>query len=610
MTTAIGGETPTTTPISAPDLRALRDPARRDAILSDPKTTQWLVLNHPGWWFALFGYIVDTRNRLRAVVGIDTETGKPFEGVNWLQWQFFEAATWFYHHDIPFRGIGLKPRQTGLSTAVQAYLYWRHRLTGCRSITIADKDETGNTVQQIFRTFCQNDRFPWGSTVREANQVFTFPNGSMAARRTMRAANVGRGGNPLMQHRTEVAHFLEGEKIDATAILAGASASTSLVPGSFIMDESTPNGRGNFFAFEYLGNPMGDSPELREPAVTFDDWKEGKRGNGYVKFYAPWFRFLSNDDKQASDAELAKIKATLSEKEINLIRAYRLTLSQISWRRKKIAEFKSESVFIQEETEDELLSFLLAGRPFFDAIEVERLVTIARAITPQIGDLVRQPNKKVHFRVNPQGRFYIWEHPTFDYKYLFSADTMTGASQVKDASKCDTHSALMWRSYVRKETEFGMKTLSPMLVARVAPGFQDDAGPALELVSLLLDYYGGPLACPEANNSGGTWVMRLPEMGHAVCHSEGDPLDPGQKAQTRRGWFTTPKTRRPILDALADKVRERDIHIPCLTMLSQMQTFVHHSDGSISAASGNLDDDVMAAAIFAYLMPLAETTQL
>ncbi len=593
-----------------PDLSALQDPARREAILSDPETATFLATNHPGWWFALFGVIVDKQNKLRPVVGTDIETGKPYGGVNWLQWQFFEAAAYCFHNDIPFRGIGLKPRKTGLSTAVQAYLYWRHRRAGCVSLTFADKDGTSATIQRIFRTFYQNDRMPWPSIVKEANQQFIFSNESRAERETARNANLGRGSTPLMQHRSEVAHFLEGDKIDAGRALAGANEATALVAGSFIMDESTPNGWGNYFARQYWGDPEGDSPELRAPAVFFSDYLNGHRGNGYIKFFAPWFKFRDNDDREATREHLERVKGTLTPKEIALIRAHSLTLTQISWRRKKIAECKSESFFVQEHTEDERLAFLLAGRPFFDIEAIDKLMNYARAHCPEIGRLVRQPNGKVQFHPDPQGRFHIWEKPTPEYPYLLTADTMTGASQVDDVRKADTHSVWIGRGHVRVPFNDGTRTLRPMAVARIAPGFQDDTGPALQEVSLLLDYYGKPMSAIEVNNSGLSWVDRLPEMGYAVCHHELDPIDMGKKASRRRGWLTTTKTRRPMLDALADMIRENNIDLRCPTALGQCQTFCWSASGKIEAASGNLDDDVLSLAILAYNLHLCAPTNL
>jgi hypothetical protein len=113
-------EPPTPPAARKPDLRALSDPGAREEVLAQPETALWLALNHPGWWFALFGWIVDKRNRLRPVVGREAQSGRPYEGVHWLQWQFFEIAAYFYHHDVPLRLVGLKPRKTGLSTAVQA----------------------------------------------------------------------------------------------------------------------------------------------------------------------------------------------------------------------------------------------------------------------------------------------------------------------------------------------------------------------------------------------------------------------------------------------------------------------------------------------------------
>ncbi len=593
-------------------MAALYDPARRDKILENPETAVWLAANHPGWWFALFGVIVDKRNRLRPVVGYDPVAKKNYEGVNWLQWQFFDCASYFFHNDIPFRGIGLKPRKTGFSTAVQAYLYWRHRLTPCMSLTFADKDQTSGEIQRIFRTFAQNDAFPWGTIVKDANQEFIFSNGSRAVRETARNANLGRGSTPLMQHRSEVAHFLEGDKINADLALVGANEATAMVEGSFIMDESTPNGWGNYFAKEYWGDPDGDSQELRLGAVTFADWKAGRKGNGHIKFFSPWYKFRDNDDQFATPAELTEVRRTISQKERALCKANGLSISQISWRRRKVAECKSEDLFVQEHTEDERLSFLLAGRPFFDVAAVDLLLTSCRAHASEIGRLVRQPNGRVQFFPDPQGRFQIWEKPTPGYPYLFVADTMTGASQVADANKADNHACFIGRGYFSAQTSQGVRVLRPCVAARIRHPFQDDTKPALEQVCLLIDYYSSgntkPLAAVEVNNSGLSWCDRLPELGYPVCHHEIDPLDLGKKPSRRRGWLTTTKTRRPMLDALADMIRDNNLELYCPTAIGQMQTFIWTAAGKMEAASGCWDDDVMALAIFAQCIHLATPT--
>ncbi len=103
----------------------------------------------------------------------------------------------------------------------------------------------------------------------------------------------------------------------------------------------------------------------------------------------------------------------------------------------------------------------------------------------------------------------------------------------------------------------------------------------------------------EDNGPGLAVLMALVTLGYPRLYKRVDPMDPEQKP--RLGWHTDPRTRPLMLGTLRSMMKTR-VWVPASPQfVRQCTTFCRQGDGGYRANSGAHDDDVMAAAIAAYL---------
>jgi hypothetical protein len=230
------------------------------------------------------------------------------------------------------RDLILKARQTGVSTYVQAELYRRAVTRTSSTLTLAHDDDSTALFRRMADRFWEHCKWNEMQPLRKyANaSLTTYPElNSEAIIAKAGSINVGRGATLTDVHGSEVAFWLDAEKLVAGAMQAG---------NPDIILESTPNGSQGHFYNLCLEALDGNSV-----------WK--------LHFY-PWWH---DPDYRLplTDGEMLDY----TDEEAHLSALYTLMPEQIKWRRNKQRELKS--LFAQEYPEDPVSCFLTSGNSFF-----------------------------------------------------------------------------------------------------------------------------------------------------------------------------------------------------------------------------------------------------
>lgn len=595
---------------------------------SDPclEDDRWSVapLASPRFWWPAYGAI---RSEGGGTTGLFTPDRRPIEP-NILQMELllhFEYLFLGLNEDMtptpegpqPTRIIGVKPRKTGLSTCTQGIFYWMHRAFQTQSwqgrilpmefqsIVMAQDQETTEELRDMFERYAEHDTYVWPKTVKVRRKQNKMIIGTGLSRvSSALSAGAGRGKTPNASHYTESAHYPNAGKRDAKTMMLGRINSIPKQPGTIIIAESTPFGASGWHHDTYHGNNAAHQEELKRGAVPLTDWKQGERGNGWVKLFCPWYRFAKHRlDVTPEQAE--KIMASLIDEEARCVELYGVDAGQIAWRRMAVADCGGESGFLQEYPEDDISCFTVSGRPYFARKGLDRVQKLIKdnAVPPRYGRLdgrgISNGTNRVRFRETSQieGQVVIWEMPRRGVKYLLVADTATGADVVKDARISDRHS--VW--VIREGAVDGDRHSRPMAVARIACPFQDATSLAIDRTLQLAEFYGGCTVVVEANNSGLSWLSAMTALGVTLYHREVQDEE-SREWKKKVGWMTTTETRRLPLDALERVIREGTADFFCPNAINECRTTVYHTDGKIAGANGKHDDDVMALGIGFFLI--------
>lgn len=537
----------------------------------------------PEVWFAIYGVLKDKEGKVM-------EKRKP----NLLQRRMFAAYREAMKAGKPFKCLGLKPRQVGLSTVIAAITYHHNRThPNMNGALMADKVGTADKVFEIYRTFAECDTLSWGpgngplpafgSPGNIADEI-VLPNGSRYGKETAGSARAGAGGTIQVANGTEVAHFpvIKG-KDPALGFLNSWYDEGAMSLGMF---DTTPNG------------PTG---------LFYDLWQD--KGNGYSRIFAAWFEFLEHSKPFASEQERQAFAGELDDDEREEIARYKVSLEQMHWRR-GVIKVKCQgdvSKFRQEYPSDDTSCFLLNARLRFKATTLTAMAEQWANQRPMVGELSMQDDQAVSFRPDDAGTVEVIEQPRVGCRYLVSMDTCTGKDQQASGGKADPdwHSIGVLRSaYV----DANGQSHPPKIVAHHYSRLEAEYA-ALVAASMSI-YYGRCIVVPEVNNCGIFHVkaleaMDIPVYQRTTINRTADTID------KQSGWRTDVLTRRTIIDNLGSliadwKPEKPTFECPFPWILDQLTTFVRHKDGAIRAMSGKHDDGVMMLAIALFNEPLCE----
>ena len=462
------------------------------------------------------------------------------------------------------RTIILKARQLGMSTAVEAVafecatVYPDHE-----SLIVAHEVKSSQKILKMTNRFYEHYRFKelYPTKFSNINTLSFANNGSEISVATAKNPDAGRGTTPRFLHGSEVGFWDDG-----AGLMNNLSQAVPDGPNTFIVLESTANGVGNYFHTEWKAAAAGDSE--------------------YTPKFYPWWK--SKDYTAEAVGISAALPGRYTDSELILKAAFRLTDSQLAWRRWAIRNKCSNDVlkFMQEYPSTPEEAFIATGSNVYPLESLQRCFVPSSSM--ERGKLVAAGGPVARFMRVPNGSLTIYKHPSPDRswgQYIIGADpthTLQGDFAVAQV--------------------FSRRTLEQVAVyrQRIDPGsFADD-------LFLLGRYYNDAIMCPEKEGPGYLTVGKLLGMNYPrmYMHTKADHT-PGKLTGDSYGWGTNKQTKGEALGTLLELVVEGinpisgiglTIHDP--NTFHEMANYVALDNGKFGNANGSENDDtVMAAAI-------------
>lgn len=525
--------------------------------------------------------------------------------MNGMQQRIDEAIQWCDDHGLPARLINLKPRQGGSSSVFVGAAYHRARATNCQAAILGDDKNTTDKLLRMWKHYAENDAMSpyWGNAPKNPHQPswLEFSHGSTLTLETANDPRAGQGATLQVLIASEVASYRSSGHSTGEDVFSSIAGCVPRLPKTLIALESTAQGMTGIFYSTYQG------------AVTFEQFKAGSRGNGYIKFFTPWFDFHDytfdgQEGRQGITAwDKQQILESLDDEErglINLFGQERITPERLAWRRQTIAGPDcggDMDKFNREYPKDDITAFRSTSGAFFDidGLAWQEVQITPASMDPMYGDIVLHNSRAPQFLkgVGQQGTVRIWEQPDDGESYVMSVDFCVGRQSAGSSRELDTHSVMVFRA--GRLDPVTRRVSLPRLVAACREDDRSDTDIVLQRILALHRLYGDCIVVPEVNNSGNI-VQQMQAIGITNIWSK--PTGAGGvhgqgKTSHVLGFLTNVNTRRQILDNMARFVREQAWICSCPALLTQMKAFVRNTDGKPEAAPGYHDDHVMAAAI-------------
>jgi len=593
---------------------------------------QLLIRRSPGTWFETEGHIIDKAAVER---GARSSDGVPLQA-NWLQRRLFEVAQWCLENNEPCRLLVYKPRQKGCSTGTMGLAYWWSRRTRSNCLLMGGQYAQVDNLWGIFSHYAQRDSFDWGNDIVTLNQDYAkFSNGSEWQWETARDPEAGRSGTYQVALLTEVARWAEQGVSNASKVLNGVQNCVPKLPGTLVILETTVKGGFGEFYLKWQGDKAKNIPG----AVSFEDFKRGKRGNGWIKIFAPWFVFEDSvvplrDEQEAAEI-MAGVGAINDEERVAeqlMAKRWNLKAEQIKyWREVLINECQRDPDNRDREyppTPEAGFKSTLPGR--FNRIGLHKLRAAADTQQDSLLRMILENpsgDRKMYVprivQSDDEAMYHVYEAPRAGYRYLISVDLAAG-EEITEGGDRDCQAVVVLRQgFVSVQSG---RWVPPKVVATIKPECRVDQLILADMVWRLSQHYGHCLIVPEVNYDKG-FIRALRDLGahiyereRAATEKENQKptkkygfLTRGQEGEGQRGW---------CIERLAASLREWDkdgswLDCPALHIITEMENFIRKEDGREEAAPGKHDDWVIALCIglvcldgaTLYRLPSARSTE-
>jgi hypothetical protein len=482
----------------------------------------------------------------------------PFK-LNRAQRRFVDMILRQWQETGRIRVVILKARQLGLSTAVEAFLYWwisQHRAT--KGIVVTHKGEATQALFDMTKRYHQLvPDFLRPSTARSNSKELKFDvldSGYMIA--TAGADTVGRGETLQAAHLSEVGLWPKGK---AREIMNGLLQAVPNEPDTFVFIESTARGMSGPF---------------------YEAWKAAVDGSsGYLGCFLPWFvdekyREAVPDDFERTPDELEYCQAVWDEY------AEELDDAQLMYRRRKIAQDGAD-LFKQEYPTFPDDAFLTSGSPVFNIANLAK----RKDELPEIKHRLEYDPLEEAYKPDLRGRLFLYRElePTMEYTIAADVSKGTAEGDYSVAQVLDRHKrqVAMWRGQV--EPDYFAHILYHLGElfnwARLAVEFNNHG----ILPNTML--YKGLMVSGELRTYPNLYTREVYDKQNDEFKEE-------------LGFYTDVKTRPLIIDELRQVVRDGTLLLNDATTLDEMMTFIADpKTGKIEHEVGCHDDTVMALAI-------------
>jgi hypothetical protein len=470
----------------------------------------------------------------------------------------------------PIRMIVLKARQMGLSTAIEALIYWFTTThPNITSMIIAHDDKASKNLYTMFKRyydFCNPVFKPSIYYDTKSDLTFKTKDGSglNSVIKTATAKNTSSGRSDTIQlvHASELGEWENGEELVASLI-----QTVPVRPNTMVFLESTAKGRGNFFYRQWTASVKGDSV--------------------FEHFFFPWWLHEEYEmEEKATDftkeeleiIEIIKDGITIAGKHYS-VPEERIPY-KVSFRRYKEREFRaSPELLYQEYPSTAHEAFIASGRPVFNIKALSWMEKQCDKHPYKHYDLIQREDRTVEAIEGDQySPLKVWDLPERGEEYVIGADVAEGLKDgdysVADViRRRDMKTVAKWRGHIDPDL-FG-HTL-------------DNLG----------RFYNFALLGVEINNHGLAVVQRLRDLFYTNLYRREKGLDERFESPTSRlGWKTDMKTKPLAIDYLSEAIREGYVKDYDITFIEEAFAYVQDDNGRTNAEEGNHDDTVMAKAV-------------
>lgn len=457
----------------------------------------------------------------------------------------------------PVRFIILKARQQGVSTIVEALIYWwtvTHKYQQAK--IIAHNTDTSGYLYAMFRMFYDNSHPSFKPQTRYNTRTdITFdnensPNGLKSQIDTATAENSGTGRGQTVQwlHGSEVALWPKGQEI-----VAGLMQAVPMMANTAVFLESTANGIGDYF---------------------HTTWEAAQRGEStFEPLFFPW----------TMDPEYTRkppVHFRMTQEEIKVKKEYKLSPGQVYWRRMKMLEFVGdEKRFYQEYPLTDTEAFLASGTPRFDVKKLSEMqMNCSDGQNVELfGEKDSMQRTVIKAKPSEGAPLKVWMQPQEGHDYVIGADVAEGVGE-----------------------DFSCATIMDRSTHQTVARFRGDIEPADfgELLALYGRWYNQALIGAEINNHGLTTVQRLRDVGYDNIYRRELGIDERYEEYTSKlGWKTTVITKPLMIDALSEAISLGQIVDYDKIFIRECMTYIRDARGRTNAQEGQHDDTVIATAI-------------
>jgi len=510
-----------------------------------------------------------------------------------------DYVLWCIQQGVPIRVIILKARQMGLSTAVEALIYWwtsTHK--NINSVIIGHEEKSSKNLYMMFRRYYDNSNPLFKPTVKYNTKTdLSFERydddgkqiGLASYIKTATASNTSAGRSDTIQllHASEVGEWENGEEL-----VASIMQTVPMLPNTMIFLESTAKGRGNYFHKE---------------------WKAAEKGeNNFKPFFFPWWLIdayeFSSDFLVKAYPNIIDVNddlSNLTEYEEFLVATMRRGFipfdgqlldvkeeqipRKLRFYRAKASEFASDPVrMFQEYPTTAHEAFVASGANVFDQLSLEALERDAdrpediKRYKIDIGDSYED------YYISPvpyddkidenNGPLKVWHDPHPSHEYVIGADVAEGlatgdysVAEVVDIGTMET--VARWRGHIDPD-RFG------------------------EVLAAIGRHYNYALIGVEVNNHGLTTVQKLRDIFYTNLYKRESGYDEDFEEPTSHlGWKTDARTKRIAVDTLIQVIREGLNKDKDPVFIDEAFAYVRDDRGRTNAEEGDHDDTVMAKAI-------------
>lgn len=519
----------------------------------------------------------------------------------------------------PIRVILLKCRQWGGSTATDIYMGWIQVFwkTSWNSNIVGHQSTSATQVFDMYEKLIDSiptwlfyepgeaydevDKKLKGSSTT-SNIKYMVPRKCKIQTGSALAPESTRSGDAAMAHITEEAFFPSTTKFTPSQVVKSALSGINPKPYTFIVRESTPNGRENEFHDEWVR------------ANTFD--KDGKRMSSFIPVFVAWHEIEEYVIPFESESERADFAIWLWRNRNDeagngkyywwLWEICHASLEGIHWYVTKAKDYDSLDDMKQEYPSDDIEAFLYSGIVCFDPYKIKEMESDCEDAS-FVGDIEgasfvstdAECVEELHLVANPGGSFKIWEMPDksedVDNRYLVSVD-IGGSYRTSDY-----YSIVVFDRY---DEMFGGV---PAVVAEYH-GHLDADQAAMKCAQIAIFYNNAFLvvenntAYSKMNKTDGDisqlFFPILIPLYDNLFNSNHNRLLKRQPKEVMWGFNTNRSTKTAICKNLMHIVRDHGYVEREKETLNEYSYFMfYEKNGTYGAVAGKHDDRVMARAI-------------